>query len=71
MCERDVRGCRIVDIGIQGNGVYIGVRHYQDRKNASLVVERGNVGIVLGNFRNEKAVEEFKKALKELLGGGE
>ena len=60
-----------MDIGIQGNGVYIGARHYPDRKNASLVVERGNEGIVLASFRSEHAVEEFKKGLKELLGGGE
>lgn len=60
-----------MDIGIQGNGVYIGARHYPDRKNASLVVERGNEALVLCSFRNEEMVGEFEKALKELLGGGE
>lgn len=60
-----------MDIGIQGNGIYIGARHYPDRKNASLVVERGNQALVLGSFRNEEMVGEFEKALKEMFWGCE
>ena len=59
------------DIMLNGNGVSIGAIHFPDRKNASLVVQRGNQAVVLGSFRNEEMVEEFKKGLEELLGGGE
>jgi hypothetical protein len=58
-------------VGIQGNGIFLGEMHFPDRKNASLVVARGNEALVLGSFRNEEMVGEFEKALKELLGGGE
>lgn len=60
-----------VGIGIANGKIYIGVRHFPDRKKPSLVVERGNQVVVLGSFINEHAVEEFEKGLKELLGGGE
>ena len=42
----------------------IAIRHYPDRKKASLVLEHGNQGIILATFRNEKMV----KLLKEVIG---
>jgi hypothetical protein len=60
-----------VEVGIGNEKIYIGVRHFPDRKKPSFVVERGNQAVVLGSFINEHAVEEFEKGLKELLGGGE
>ena len=55
-------------LGIEHNGVFIGSMHFPDRAKPCFVVERGNEALVLGTFRNEKMVEEFEKALKELLG---
>jgi len=43
--------------------LYLAVRHYQDRKKPSLVLECGNQGLVLATFRNEKMAKAFKKAL--------
>ncbi len=60
-----------MDVGIKRNGVYVGSRTYPDRKKPCLVVERGNEAMVLGTFNNDKAKEEFEKALQEVLGGGE
>lgn len=55
-------------LGIECNGVFVGAMSFPDRKKPCFVVERGNEAILLGTFRNVKAVEEFEKALKELLG---
>lgn len=54
-------------VGFGNKDVFIGVRHYPGRKKPCLVIERGNEGLVLGTFRNEKMTEEFEKALKELF----
>lgn len=56
------------NVGVEGNGVYVGSMKFPDRVKPSLVVQRGNVGLVIGNFRSEKSVEEFEKALREVLG---
>ncbi len=41
------------------------VRKYPDRKKPCLVLEQGNKGVVLANFRNE----EMMKLYFEALGG--
>ena len=53
--------------GIERNGIYIGSMRFRDRKKPCLVVERGNEAVLLGTFNNEKCVEEFDKALREIL----
>lgn len=58
------------DIMVIRKGISIGAIHFPDRKNASLVVQRGNEGLVLGSFRNEDMVDEFRKALEEMFGRG-
>lgn len=55
-------------VGIQNNEIFVGAIHFPDRKKPCLIVERGNQALVLGSFRNEEMVEEFEKALKEILG---
>ena len=57
------------EIGIECNGIFIGAMSFPDRKKPCLVVQRGNVGTVIGTFRNVNAVEEFEIALREMLGG--
>lgn len=54
-------------VGIGNRVIFIGSRHYPDRKKPCLVVERGNEALVLGAFRNEQMIEEFEKALYELF----
>lgn len=54
-------------IGIEHNGVFIGAMNLPDKKKPCLVVERGNEILVLGSFSNVEMVEEFEKALRELL----
>lgn len=54
-------------LGIENNGVFIGAMNFPDRKRPAFIVERGNTAIVLGTFRNVEMVEEFEKALKDLL----
>ena len=58
----------MANVGIECNGVFIGAMTFPDRKKPCFIVERGNTAIVLGTFRNDKAVDEFEKALRELLG---
>jgi hypothetical protein len=58
----------MVSIGFGTKDIFIGVRHYTDRKKPCLVIERGNTGLVLGTFRNEEMTEEFEKALIEVFG---
>ena len=57
-------------VGIECSGVFIGAMSYPDRVKPCFVVERGNEALVLGTFRNDRMVEEFEKALRELLGNG-
>lgn len=54
-------------VGIANKDIFIGVRHYPDRKKPCLVIERGNEALVLGTFRNEQMVDEFEKALTKLF----
>ena len=54
-------------IGFGTKDVFIGVRHYPGRKKPCLVIERGNVGLVLGTFRNEEMTKEFENAIKEMF----
>ena len=54
-------------VGYENNGVFVGAMSFPDRKKPCLVVERGNVATVLGSFIDEERVEEFWKALEELL----
>lgn len=54
-------------VGYESNGVFVGAMSFPDRKKPCLVVERGNVATVLGSFIDEERVEEFWKALEELL----
>ena len=58
----------MANVGIECNGVFIGAMTIPGKKKPCFIVERGNQAIVLGSFRNDKAMEEFEKALKELLG---
>lgn len=57
-------------VGIQNNGVFIGAMSFPDRKKPCLIVERENQAILLGSFVDEARVEEFGKALEELMGVG-
>ncbi len=57
----------MAQIGIKHNGVFIGAMSIPNRTKPCFVVERGNQALILGTFRNEQMVEEFEKALKELL----
>lgn len=61
----------MAQVGIENNGVFIGAMSFPDRKKPCFVVERGNQALVLGTFRNSLMVEEFEKALKELLEVGD
>lgn len=54
-------------VGFGNNDIFIGVRHYPDRKKHCLVIERGNEGLILGTLRNEDMVREFSDALKEVF----
>lgn len=54
-------------LGIENNGVFIGVMNIPNRKKPCLVVERGNEAIVLGTFYNVQMIKVFEKALKDLL----
>lgn len=54
-------------LGIENNGVFIGAMNIPGRKRPCFVVERGNEIIVLGAFNNVEMVEEFEKAVKDLL----
>ena len=56
------------NVGIECNGVYVGSMRVHGRKKPCLVVERGNEALILGTFNSDRMVEEFEKALKELLG---
>ena len=58
-------------VGIEHNGVFIGAMNLPNRQKPGLVVERGNEVVILGAFTNMEMVEEFEKALKELLEVGE
>ena len=58
----------MASVGIEHNGVFIGAMSFPDRVKPCFVVERGNECLVLGTFRNVQMVEEFERALKELLG---
>jgi hypothetical protein len=53
-----------VDVGIKRGNVYLGTRHFPDRKHASLVVEVGNSAIVIGTIRDE---ETWVKAVEALF----
>ncbi len=54
-------------LGIEHNGVFIGAMNLPGNKKPCLVVERGNQITMLASFRNVEMVEEFEKALKDLL----
>lgn len=56
------------NLSIGNNEVHICIRHFPDRKKPSLVIERGNQGLVVANFRNEQMKEEFEKVLIEIFG---
>ena len=47
-----------MDVGIGKGNLYLGTRHFPDRKQASLVFEEGNVAIVIGTIRNEELWEQ-------------
>lgn len=55
-------------VGFGNENIYIGTMHYPDRKKPSLVIQRGNQALVIGTLRNEEMIDEFEKALQELLG---
>lgn len=45
------------------NGIKIVIRHYPDRKNPCLCVEKGNQAIVVGTIKGEDAVKTLESAL--------
>lgn len=55
-------------VGIQGNGVYIGAMSFPDRKKPCLVVERDDMCVLIGSFRDAMCVDYFEDSLRKLLG---
>lgn len=51
-------------VGIVKDDMFLGIRHFPDRKKASLVFEEGNTAIVIGTVRNE---EVWEQALEKLF----
>lgn len=54
-------------IGIENNGIFIGSMSFPDRKKPCLVVERDNMCVVIGTFKDDLCVDYFGEALEELL----
>lgn len=55
-------------VGIAHNGIEICAMSFSDRKKPCLCVCRGNEIIVIGTFNNAGCVDEWEKALRQLLG---
>lgn len=51
------------------NGVSIGVENFPDRKKPCLVVQKGNVGVIVASFSSKENADYFKLKVYQMLDG--
>ena len=51
------------------NGVSIGVGNFPDRKKPCLIVQEGNVGVIVASFSSKDNAEYFKQKVHQMLEG--